>query len=462
MPIFILHFSDYLVCIPIWWFQRRNILKKSDKSKKLISSYKESILFKHEMLYFQMPGLHKIMIAFARNKEIGIQKSMEEIEYIYWFTFQKKQAQKAAAALLKDHEIAHHYIHFLLKKNNHLMLETLAQKTRLARLYLLLFEAEYKIDQIMYVYQEIPTEKGYQFNDEMVITLKTVYHLLTTTSLKDFYKKMNHSIFIAGLTHDISYFSSLEGIIHSLKRIKEDLEKIEAIERFETKRSFMNEQKENLEALAIKAEEVFYEPFQTIWKKALMHCSGLVAQEVKLLQGSAVLSIDLKNREILASDENRALYFEIINKGQELAANISIDLQAEDAGFFIIGDTVKKLPVIESGSRKEISFDISAGSPMETTVKGTITFSDRTREGKQVPFSFPITVLKKSAVFREIKNPYIIGQALKGGVSLFFGRDERRLLVDFLQYRHILPPQSSPSQRCGAVDQRAGKRPAYL
>jgi AAA+ ATPase superfamily predicted ATPase len=376
------------------------------------------------MLYFQMPGLHKIMIAFAKNKGIGIQKAMEEIEHIYWFTFQQKQAQKAAAILLKDHEIAHLYIHFVLKKNNHPLLEKLARKTRIARLYLMLFEAKYQKDQIMFVCQKIPEEKGYRFNDEMVNTLEAVYHLLTANSLKDFYQAVDNLEGISGLPVEISYFSSIESMASQLKKIKEELEKIEDIERFETKRSFMNEQKEKLKALEVKAGEIFYEPFQNIWKNALLHCSKLVAREIKLLQGSAVLSIDLRNREILASDENRALYFVIINKGQELASNISITLQAEGPDLLIIGDTVKKLPVVESGSRKEISFDISAGSPRETNVKGTVTFSDRAREGKQMPFSFSITVLKKSAVFREIRNPYIVGPALKGGVPLFFGRED--------------------------------------
>ncbi|UCH97099.1 MAG: hypothetical protein JSV88_09675 [Candidatus Aminicenantes bacterium] len=424
MPIFILHFPDYLICLPIWWFQRRYILKKSDKSKELISTYKESLLFKHEMLYFQMPGLHKIMIAFARNKGIGIQKAMEEIEHIYWFTFQQKQAQKAAAILLKDHEIAHLYIHFVLKRNNHPLLEKLARKTRIARLYLMLFEAKYQIDQIMLVCQKIPEEKGYRFNDEMVNTLETLYHLLTANNLKDFYLAVESYGVISSLPTEISYFTSTESMASQLKKIKEDLEKIEAIERFETRRSFLNEQKEKIEVLDMTVDEIFYEPFQSIWKKVLEHCSELVAQEIKLLQGSAVLSIDLRNREILTSEENRALYFEIINKGQELASNISIELQAEGPGLLIIGDTIKKLPVIESGTRKEIFFAISAGSPMETTVKGMVTFSDRTREGKQVSFSFPITVLKKGVVFREIRNPYTVGTPLKGDAPLFFGRED--------------------------------------
>jgi hypothetical protein len=474
MPIFILHLPDYLICLLLWRSQRISILKKEGESKEFLSAYRESLLYKHEMLYFSLPGLYKIIIAFTMNKEIGIKKAEQEINNIYWNTFQKNQAQKAAAALGKNHEIVHQYIHFLLEKNNYPLLKTLAKENSLADFYLLLFERkdlkpsrsgedvfvkkeDYRSlpflfrlysffifspeekrkfipaklkDRIELVCKEMMQKEGYRFNDEMVYTLKDVHHLMTANSLKDFYRTVDSFCGIPGLPTEISYFLSTERMASQLKKIKEDLEKIHAIGGVESKRSFMNDQKEKFEDLAGTAGEIFYEPFQTIWNKAMLHCSKLVAREIKLLQGSAVLSIDLKNREILAADENRALYFKIINKGQELASNISIELQAEGPGLFIIGDTVKKLPVVESGSRKEIFFDITARSPMETTVKGTVTFSDRTREGKQVPFSFPITVLRKSVVFREIRNPYTVGTPLKGDALLFFGREDAFDFID--------------------------------
>jgi hypothetical protein len=467
------------------------MLKKCGKDTDLISAYKKSLLFKHEMLYFQLPGVHKIMANFARNKEIGIKKAVEEINHIYMFTFQQKQAQKATVELGKDPDIAHQYIHFLLEENNRPLLQTLSEKNRLAELYLLLFEEagkgderipvkteygrelgflfkwdffrsikrekremipEILVDRIKFVYMEMAREKDYRFNDEMVNILVTLHHLLTANSLKDFYTAVDSFGAIPALTSEISYFPSTAGMASQLKKIKEDLEKIEAIERFETKRSFMNEQKEKFESLAVKTGEILYEPFQTIWKKALLNCSGLVAREIKLLEGSAVISIDLRNREILASDENRALYFEILNKGQELASNISITLQAEGPGLLVTGDTVKKLPVLESGTRKEISFGISARNSLETTAKGNVIFSDRSREGKQVPFSFPITILEKSAVFREIQNPYIVGKALKGGVPLFFGREDA---FDFIN-KNILVAKDHHTIVCHGL-RRTGK-----
>ena len=87
MPIFLLHVTDYLFCLPLWFFQRRKILEKYSDSKEIVNSYEKSLLFKHEMLFFQLPGLYKIMASLAKNKEIGVKtgnprqfKSFEEVK----------------------------------------------------------------------------------------------------------------------------------------------------------------------------------------------------------------------------------------------------------------------------------------------------------------------------------------------------------------------------------------------
>jgi AAA+ ATPase superfamily predicted ATPase/MFS family permease len=426
MPIFILHIPDYLLCLPFWLYQRRKILKY-ENSAEMRTAYKNSLLYKHEMLFLPLPGVSKIMAAFARHKEIGIRQAVEEIGYLYWFTFQQGQAQKAVLILGKDRETAHQCIHFLLAENNHPLLKTLANHNRLAELYLMLSE---NTERIGFVFERMEREEGYSFNDEMVKSLEGVYHLLVAANLEDLYRSIDGCEGMEDLPGEIGYFTAVGDVAKGLKEVKEDLQKIEAIERFDSKRSFMNEQKEILAALSKRAGEIFYEPFRTIWEKALMHCAELVAKEIKMLQGSAVLVVELRNREILAAEEDRDLYFLIGNKGQVLATDVAITLESESPEVSVVGDGEKKVAVIETGTAKEISFSIRAEKPLKTTVKGTITFSDMTREGKQTVFSFPITILKRSARFREIQNPYTVGRPLSGDTPLFFGRQDAFEFID--------------------------------
>jgi len=117
MPIFILHIPDYFLCLPVWLYQVRKASKNIQNIELLREIYDNSLLFKHEMLYFQLPDLHKFMTFFAKSHEFGIREAFERVNHLYWFTFQQKQAQKAIIELGKDKETAHQYIHFLIQED---------------------------------------------------------------------------------------------------------------------------------------------------------------------------------------------------------------------------------------------------------------------------------------------------------------------------------------------------------
>lgn len=527
MPIFILHIPDYFLCLPLWYSQRRKILHKKDSAETILEVYDQILLFKHEMLFLQLPGLHKIMTFFAKNKEIGIRKTLKYIEYIYWFTFQQKQAKKSIIALGQDNNNINRYIHFLLEDNNHTFLTILARHNPLAELYIILFGEELKeeIDRIIntsfllsfrkfssydylsanlaericIVFKEMEKKEGYVFNDEMVKTLKLAHKLLKTENLKNFLNECQ-MIEILNLPKDIKYFRDLYNAGIQIKKIKESLLKIKSIEDFETKRSLWEQQIEYLDLLSITVEDNFYEPFLTIWENVISHYAELVdneinlqgaafltielkrikgnlrkleaierietkqfflsqqkesikyllkeiednrygsgqvlwkidlnryldlaEKEVKLLQGSASLIVGLKNSKLMASKEKRKLYFEIQNKGQELATDVSIHIEARTSSIVFLSHKEREITLIESGATKEIYFPIIARKPETTNISGVITFSDRAREGKKIEFSFPLNILKKKKEFEVIENPYIAGQPLKGDTTLFFGRED--------------------------------------
>jgi AAA+ ATPase superfamily predicted ATPase len=107
-----------------------------------------------------------------------------------------------------------------------------------------------------------------------------------------------------------------------------------------------------------------------------------------------------------------------------LAVNVTVTLWTSIPLIDFSAGSEAKIDIIEADTLKEIAFPIAAPAPGKTTVQGTITFSDPTLEDKKLDFSFPITLLKKRVVFKEIENPYIVGQPLRGDTPLYFGRED--------------------------------------
>jgi AAA+ ATPase superfamily predicted ATPase len=150
----------------------------------------------------------------------------------------------------------------------------------------------------------------------------------------------------------------------------------------------------------------------------------------ELERGSADLDIGLKNREIQASEDPRELYFKISNTGQAFAFDISVHIAPTNTAIDFCGNTRADIQLIESGTVAECSFRIMANAPADTTVRGTLTFSDRTGENKSLPFSFPLTIFQEKGEFRPIANPYTVGNPVSKNSNLYFGREDAYQFID--------------------------------
>ncbi len=451
IPIFILRIPDYLLCLPIWFFQYRKAKRQSENSHQLEIIYNNSILFKNEMILLPLPRLPAFISLFAKNSELGIEQALEKIHYIYWFTFQQKQAQKAIIMLGNDKETAHRYIHFLLEKGNLSLLRTLSEKNRLAGLYLRLFDniadirhennilclseedenrnalkkkeqdcSESLDKKLSAVCEEMKKNEGYKLNEEIAGTLCAGHQFLVSENLRDFYEACSTSM--DNLSDDIKYLRNIKELFSGIKKIKDKLKTIESVQKFESRRYRLSEQKQAIEALSKQLS--FYEPFATLWIKVLEHSANLIEQEIQIQQSSAEISIKPINKEIRASAEERKLYFQISNTGQKVASDISITIESDNPGLSFCGDRKIRIENIEAGNAQEVFFPVKAVSPITASVSGKIIFSDRARENKEIPFSFSITVIKEVAVFHKIENPYIAGPALRRDTDLFFGRQD--------------------------------------
>jgi AAA+ ATPase superfamily predicted ATPase len=296
----------------------------------------------------------------------------------------------------------------------------------------------------------------------MIKTLTASRQLLIAENPPEIIRAIGILQEIEKLPPEIAYFSFIAAHMPRLIRIKEALLKIDAIERVESRRGVLHDQRGEISFIQAKVEIELFEPFNHIWAEGLKRCREILDREASILQGSAVLAIRLKNPNIMVSEEELRLYFEISNKGQELASNVTVSIDPVgpapaiplgsnlalpiDTGLdfldapdlaFSTGSTigipigpVLKIDVIESGAVKEIFFRVKAGQPMESRINGTLSFTDRTGSDKKLPFSFPLWVHKRRAEFKKIENPYIIGQPLKGETPLFYGREDAHAFID--------------------------------
>ncbi|MGD2088653.1 MAG: hypothetical protein PVH61_20920 [Candidatus Aminicenantes bacterium] len=425
IALLIAHVPDYIICLRKWFSERRKSVENPGKEGKLLHDFESSILFRHEPLYFQLPGLYRIITSFAENRRIGVKGAVKQIANIYRSTFQQKQMQKAVAVMAKNKELTHYLFLSLLELNALPLVSKLHKSNTLAEIYGNLSRRERHMSEAI---QKLEKKKGYRFNEEMIKTLQAAHGFLTSQTLKDIETACMVMEEIKEFPTEIGYFAFFDKRMPQLSKVKDALLSIGSIEHNEIRRDLLSHQKRNLEVLHQDVHKELFEPFKDIWKRGLNNSIGIMEAEIELPQDLPSFSIELKNKSVFVSAEVQNLYFEVHNKRNELVFDVSINSLEVVEGPISLADTPrKKIAVIESNGVKEISVPITTKAIGKAIVKGTFTFSDRAGENDLIDFSFPVTVKER---FKEIDNPYNVGRPLKGDAPYYFGRDDAYGFID--------------------------------
>jgi hypothetical protein len=444
------------------------------------------------MIFFQLPGLHAVISDIARCQKHGFEETVKRIDELYKFTFQQKQAQKAIMTLGNGQYTAHELIHHLMHLRNRPLIELLTNKYDIAEMYLLLFD---KVEQIIllvndkkiknqyddsgisrdlsklslfpkkqsnnnltdelekgihFACERFSRQKDILFSLEMAQSFDVAYKLLTAQRLPEL---ISYCLSIPDLPESLTYFISLKPIFFSLIRIAQTLYKTNTIKYFETQKNIMNEQHQEFIYLSKTIYDTFYYPFNFIWSTALLHGAELIQNEIKLIQGTAVLEINLTNQHIFESSQPTTLYFEMNNKGQEYATDVSIIIDIDDISLELLQKDHSDIKFFESQTSREISFPVIAKQVGEFNLKGKLIYSDKSAKNKEQPFSFIVIVSQAKMEFTPIANPYVSGQALGGKSNhLYQGRQDA---FDFLN-QHILMNDTQNTIVCHGL-RRTGK-----
>ncbi len=498
IPVFILHLPDYLLCLPVWAMQRRHMAHLTGKTRELQKAYRGSLLFTHEMLYFPLPGLNRIISLLAQTREIGIPGAVAEINRLYAFSFQHKQAEKAVIRLAEDKQTAHQYIHFLLAEKNIPLLRTLAAANPVAQFYLALLDPEraapsfrtgghtHRTDllrhhelfayqksflsfltprrskqtslaaphslksRLVWVLAQLQGLEGYRFNDEICDSLAKAHRWLTAEQAGTLAVGPDQP-FPPATAAASPYLAAFAKLMRRLVQITGNLAAVTDTERFETRRDLLSDKMAALKALA--RELTFDPPFDRLWYEALLHGAALLEREIELFGGSARPVIHLRNTTLLTSPESQKLFFSLENEGRAPAEDlcVSFDPLPEPLGPMEPGPV--RLPLLETGTTREVVLILMAPRPAALHLSGKLIFRDRTGTEKTLPFSFALQVRERPRTFKKITpNPYIAGNPLSAKSALYFGREDAYKYID----EHILSGDTINTIVCYGL-RRTGK-----
>jgi hypothetical protein len=109
--------------------------------------------------------------------------------------------------------------------------------------------------------------------------------------------------------------------------------------------------------------------------------------EIAVVQGSAELSIVLKNTGMQASSARQSLVFEIKNTGQAAALDVKVTFTVEGAGFEVIGKPLAEIPSMETEAVKTVEIPVIANKPLTASLKGALIYTDTIKANKTVGIS---------------------------------------------------------------------------
>jgi hypothetical protein len=171
----------------------------------------------------------------------------------------------------------------------------------------------------------------------------------------------------------------------------------------------------------------------------LRRWAGLVGAEIEDLRGRAEMSVVLKTRQLVPSEES-VLAFEISNNGRSPAENIVADLDADPA--YTVLSSPQIIQSLPPGRSREVRFTIAPHVTDRFRTGLTLGYSDRNLQGRTIAFGDMVHLLQPVRDFSPIANPYTPGTALRPDSTIFFGRDD---LFDFISenagrrsYRNVL------------------------
>ena len=159
----------------------------------------------------------------------------------------------------------------------------------------------------------------------------------------------------------------------------------------------------------------------TVVAAIIRRWSGIVTAEIEDLRGRAQLSVVLKTKRLVPSEQT-IVALDIHISGRSAAKNIIAVLDNDPS--YNVHSSPQEIPFLPPGRTREVRFTIDAQVIDRFRISLSLTYDDRSHQSMTMAFGDMVHMLPPVRDFSPIDNPYMPGSPLRPGSMLFFGRED--------------------------------------
>ncbi len=210
-------------------------------------------------------------------------------------------------------------------------------------------------------------------------------------------------------------------VLELLRPIVTSLQDSERVDMVEDRLVYLNEAAARL----VQSRELLsdYAPSieNTIVAAIIHRWAGIVTAEIEDLRGRAQLSVVLKTKRLVPSEQT-IVALDIYNSGRAAAENIFAVLDDDPA--YDVHSLPQEISFLPPGRTKEVRFVVEPQVIDRFRISLTLTYDDRSHQNLTFAFGDMVHLLPPVRDFSPVVNPYMPGTPLRPGSVLFFGRED--------------------------------------
>jgi outer membrane protein assembly factor BamB len=226
------------------------------------------------------------------------------------------------------------------------------------------------------------------------------------------------------LVHLMDYLERQERwspVLDALLPIMTNLRDSERVDTPNDRLIYLNEANHLLTDLQHKLPDFLVKLEGTLVVAIVRRWAGLVIAASEELRGQADLTIQLKTKRIVPSDQTEVTLV-VQNNGRSPAENI-IAVLNNDPGY-VVQSEPQHIPLLSPGRSRQITFQLEPQVSDRFRLGLTISYDDRNQRNRLLAFGDMVNLLQPTRDFKPILNPYLPGTPLRSKSQLFFGRKQ--------------------------------------
>ena len=210
-------------------------------------------------------------------------------------------------------------------------------------------------------------------------------------------------------------------VLNVLRPIITNLQDSERVDMAEDRLVYLNEAAVRLTQTREQLPDYSPSIENTVVAAIIHRWSGIITAEIEDLRGRAYLSVVLKTKRVVPSDQT-IVALDIHNSGRSAAENV-IAILDDDPAYSVLSSP-QEIPFLPPGRTREVRFTIEPKVRDRFRISLSLAYDDRSHLNMTVNFGDMVHLLPPVRDFNPVANPYMPGTPLRPGSILFFGRED--------------------------------------